>query len=216
MGYDPEGTRARILRAAVEEFSEHGSAGARVDRIAAKAGANKESIYRYYGSKRELLRRVLDEYLSTRGDEVGPDPQDPVGYPASVVRLHAPNPELVRLLAWEGLETRGPVDERSMQERQVHYDRKIEAFEQAQRDGVIDPELDVRLLLFSFLAMADWLYVSPQHARLIFGRELDDDLIEQYAKFVDALARRVVRPDTRADEAGDEAGDDRGGAASGG
>lgn len=194
MGYDPEGTRARILQAAVEEFSEHGSAGARVDRIAAKAGANKESIYRYYGSKQELLRRVLDEYLNLRGDEIGPDPDDPVSYPASVVRMHAANPALVRLVAWEGLETQGPVDDRSVQERQVHYDGKIAVIEEAQRAGVIDPELDARHLLFTFLAMADWLFVSPQHARLIFGRDVDDELIEEHADFLLEVARRIVRP----------------------
>lgn len=194
MGYDPEGTRARILRAAVEEFSERGSAGARVDRIAAKAGANKESIYRYYGSKQELLRRVLDEYLNVRGDEIGPDPDDPVSYPASVVRMHAANPALVRLVAWEGLETQGPVDDRSVQERQVHYDRKIAVIEEAQRAGIIDPELDARHLLFTFLAMADWLFVSPQHARLIFGREPDDALVESHAEFLLEVARRIVRP----------------------
>lgn len=194
MGYDPEGTRARILRAAVEEFSEHGSAGARVDRIAAKAGANKESIYRYYGSKQELLRRVLDEYLNTRGEEIGPDPDDPVSYPASLVRMHAPDPALVRLVAWEGLETRGPIDDRSVQERQVHYDRKIAVIEEAQRAGLIDPALDARHLLFTFLAMADWLFVSPQHARLIFGRDVDEELVERHADFLLEVARRIARP----------------------
>ena len=37
---DPEGMRIRILEAAKQEFSAHGLAGARVDRIAANAGAN--------------------------------------------------------------------------------------------------------------------------------------------------------------------------------
>jgi AcrR family transcriptional regulator len=195
VGYDPEGTRARILRAAVEEFAEHGSAGARVDRIAAKAGANKESIYRYYGSKQELLRRVLDEYLSTRGDDIGPDPEDPIGYPANLVRMHAPNPALVRLVAWEGLETAdGAVDDRSVQERQVHYDRKVAVLEQAQRDGVIDPDLDARHLLFAFLAMADWFFVSPQHARLIFGRDPDEKMVQDYAAFLEKVARRMAAP----------------------
>jgi len=201
MAYDPEGTRSRILRAAVEEFAEHGSAGARVDRIAAKAGANKESIYRYFGSKQGLLRRVLDEYLNTRGDEIGPDPDDPVGYPAGLVRSHAKNPALVRLVAWEGLETKGPMDEQSARERQVHYDRKIAVIEDAQRAGLIDPELDPRHLLFTFLAMADWVFVSPQHARLIFGREMDAELLEEHAQFLLEIASRVARgkPDARSD-----------------
>ena len=42
---DPEGMRLRILEAAKEEFAAHGLAGARVDRIAAKAGANKRMLY---------------------------------------------------------------------------------------------------------------------------------------------------------------------------
>ena len=38
---DAEATKARILEAATAEFAAHGIAGARVDRIAASAGANK-------------------------------------------------------------------------------------------------------------------------------------------------------------------------------
>jgi AcrR family transcriptional regulator len=47
-------TRQRIIEAALTEFSEHGLAGARVDRIAESAGANKAMIYYHFGSKRNL------------------------------------------------------------------------------------------------------------------------------------------------------------------
>jgi AcrR family transcriptional regulator len=194
VGYDPEGTRARILKAAVEEFAEHGGAGARVDRIAAKAGANKESIYRYYGSKQDLLARVLDEYLRVRGDETGPDPDDTVAYPAALVRTYAANPVLPRLLAWEGLEGGGAIDERSVRERQVHYDRKLAVFEGAQRAGEIDPGLDPRHLLLAFLGMANWLSVNPQTARMVFGRPVDDEMVEAHAKFLLECARRIAEP----------------------
>ena len=43
--------RLRILEAAKQEFSTHGLAGARVDRIAAKAGANKRMLYYHVGNK---------------------------------------------------------------------------------------------------------------------------------------------------------------------
>ena len=194
MGYDPEATRARILQAAVDEFAEHGSAGARVDRIAAKAEANKESIYRYYGSKKELLARVLDEYLRVRGDETGPDPDDAVAYPADLVRAHAANPELPRLLAWEGLEGAGAIDEQSVRERQVHYDRKLSVVEGAQQSGAIDPGLDPRHLLLAFLGMANWLFINPQTARMVFGRPVDDAMIEDHAEFLLECARRIAEP----------------------
>ena len=38
--------------------------------------ANKESIYRYFGTKDELLRRVLDRFLDERGEQLLPQSQD--------------------------------------------------------------------------------------------------------------------------------------------
>jgi AcrR family transcriptional regulator len=195
VGYDPQGTRTRILDAAVEEFAEHGSAGARVDRIAAKASANKEAIYRNYGSKRELLRRVLDEYLNVR-DLACPDPEDPTAYPADLVRGHAADTALVRLLAWEGLESGDAVDERSVAERQRHYDHKVAVLEDAQRDGRLDPGLDPRHLLLACIGMANWMFVSPQSVRVIFGRQTDDELVEAHARFLAECARRIMQPPT--------------------
>jgi len=52
--------RLRILEAAKQEFSAHGLAGARVDRIAVKAGANKRMLYYHVGNKDELYLAVLE------------------------------------------------------------------------------------------------------------------------------------------------------------
>ncbi len=57
---DPEATSQALLDAAFAEFAEHGFAGARVDRIAAIAGANKQLVYHYFGSKDELYRITLE------------------------------------------------------------------------------------------------------------------------------------------------------------
>src|SRR3978361_2359370 len=57
---DPEGMRLRILEAAKQEFAGHGLAGARVDRIAAKAGANKRMLYSPAGKKDDLYLAVLE------------------------------------------------------------------------------------------------------------------------------------------------------------
>src|ERR671937_387165 len=60
-GRDPERTRGRILEAAMTEFAHHGLGGARVDRIAERAGANKRMLYYYYGSKEALFLAVLEQ-----------------------------------------------------------------------------------------------------------------------------------------------------------
>jgi AcrR family transcriptional regulator len=57
---DPERTAATILAAAVEEFSERGYDGARVDAIAERAGTNKRMLYHYFGGKDALYLAVLD------------------------------------------------------------------------------------------------------------------------------------------------------------
>ncbi len=46
--------RERIEKAAVAEFAAFGLHGARVQRIAERAGVNKQLIYYYFGSKRQL------------------------------------------------------------------------------------------------------------------------------------------------------------------
>ncbi len=57
---DPVRSRANILQAALDEFSQKGLQGARVDEIARRAGANKRMIYHYFGNKEELFLAVLE------------------------------------------------------------------------------------------------------------------------------------------------------------
>jgi TetR/AcrR family transcriptional regulator len=58
-------SRARILDAALSEFSAHGLAGARTDRIAQAAGVNKALLYYYFESKENLYLAAL-EMISAR------------------------------------------------------------------------------------------------------------------------------------------------------
>src|ERR1700736_5374517 len=53
-------TRTRILDAALSEFSAHGLAGARTERIATAAGVNKALLYYYFESKEKLYLAALE------------------------------------------------------------------------------------------------------------------------------------------------------------
>lgn len=67
---DPAGNQERILKAATGEFARHGLGGARVDRIAARAGANKRMLYYYFGNKEALFLAALEaEYARIRAAE---------------------------------------------------------------------------------------------------------------------------------------------------
>ncbi len=58
-----ENSTSLILNAATKEFSQHGLAGARIDRIAEKAGVNKAMIYYHFGSKKKLYHTIIEHHL---------------------------------------------------------------------------------------------------------------------------------------------------------
>lgn len=53
-------TRARILEAAIRQFSQNGLAGARTEQIAEEAGVNKALLYYYFRGKDELYQAALE------------------------------------------------------------------------------------------------------------------------------------------------------------
>jgi AcrR family transcriptional regulator len=57
-------TRTRLLDAAERAFAEAGLAGARVNAIAAEAGANKAMLYYYFGDKEGLYNAVLERVFA--------------------------------------------------------------------------------------------------------------------------------------------------------
>jgi len=61
---EPEKTRAAILKAALEEFSHEGVAGARTDEIARRAGVNKALLYYYFKDKEGLYAAALERVFS--------------------------------------------------------------------------------------------------------------------------------------------------------
>src|SRR5580704_17995951 len=107
---DPEGMRKRILEAATAEFARHGYGGARIDRIAKAAGANKRMLYYHVGKKDVLYLAVLEgAYEKIRVEERGLNLEhlDP---PKAIERLigftwnyFIRNPEFLALLNTENL-----------------------------------------------------------------------------------------------------------------
>lgn len=56
-------TPQRILQAALKEFATHGLGGARMERIARKAGVNKALLFYYFSSKENLFQQLLTESM---------------------------------------------------------------------------------------------------------------------------------------------------------
>ena len=69
-GRDADRSQQAILAAARDEFAQHGLGGARMDRIAERAGLDKRLIYYYFENKDSLFSAVLEEtYRGIRAAE---------------------------------------------------------------------------------------------------------------------------------------------------
>jgi len=99
-----EATKARILQAATEEFAAYGIAGARVDRIAKAASANKNLIYVYFCNKDGLFDAVFDAHLGRGLDMVPFTPDDLPDYAGRLFDFYQKHPEVLRLATWHRLE----------------------------------------------------------------------------------------------------------------
>jgi AcrR family transcriptional regulator len=154
---DSDATRARLLDAAADEFAAHGIAGARVDRIAAEAKANKQLIYAYFGSKDALFEAVLVRHLTALTEGVPFDPEDIPGYTGRLFDYVVEHPDVLRLATWAGLERPTAVAKFEADS----YKEKLNALRAAQRDGRVDDTLAPADLLALVLGIAGaWFYAS--------------------------------------------------------
>ena len=176
-----EATKERILEAALAEFSAHGIAGARVDRIAQTAKCNKNLIYIYFEDKERLFETVLAKHLLRVHEEYPFTPDDLPGYAAKVFDFAMTNPDLMRLLAWSTLEnTKGSA------ERIATLDGKVAALTEAQEAGQVATAFPPDFLLVAILSLATaWSATSP------FGPSINPKAAERSAAIQKNLLKAV-------------------------
>jgi AcrR family transcriptional regulator len=177
-----EATRERILGAALAEFSAHGIAGARVDRIAQAAGCNKNLIYIYFEDKETLFTTVLRKHLRRVHEEQPFTPDDLPTYAAKVFDFAMANPDLMRLMAWSALEqnANGPSAGVAI------LDAKVRALAEAQNAGRVGAALPPDFLLIAVMRLATaWSAASP------FGPSVDPKAAERPAALRKCLIEAV-------------------------
>ncbi len=178
-------TKTRILDAALDEFSTRGVAGARVDRIAAAAGCNKNLLYVYFGSKENLFTVVLEQHLVRVYEDEPFTPDDLPGFAGRVFDFAMTHPDLMRLVAWSTLEqsTHFPNG------RAASHDAKIAALAQAQAEHRLDTEFSPAFLVTTVMSLA-----SSWSAAFPFGLAMHPDrtpppLADLRAQVVQAIRR---------------------------
>ena len=178
---DPQRTRATILAAATAEFAAHGLSGARVDRIAERAGTNKRMLYYYFGDKEGLWLAVLEAaYEHIRGEEMklklsDLPPADGVRALCEFTwRYFVAHPEFLALLNNENLH-RARYLKRSTNVQALNSPLVAtlsELLQRGRREGVFRPRVDPVQLYISIAALG-YFYLGNAHTlSVIFGRDL--------------------------------------------
>ena len=178
---DADRSQHTILAAARDEFAEFGLGGARMDRIATRAGLNKRLIYYYFEDKEKLFEAVLEQaYLHIREAERALHLLDLK--PADAIRrlieftwnYYLDHPEFLTLLNSANLHKARHLDE-SQRVRELNSPLVAtlgEVLERGRKDGSFRGGIDP-VQLYVSIAGLSYFYLSNNHTlSAIFGRDL--------------------------------------------
>jgi AcrR family transcriptional regulator len=190
MARDSESTRGRIFDAAFAEFARAGFAGARVDRIAAAARANKQLIYAHFGSKKALFDHVATQVVARFNNEVHFDAERLPEFAGEAYDFFAANPEVVRLGDWHALDP--PDSPGRILAIEQSLRRQIRGIAKAQAAGAVDKSFAPDELLAMIISIArSWAAGLPEF-RHSPGQERRRR--SQRRKAVVEATRRLVTP----------------------
>ncbi len=181
---DPETKRRLLFEAALAEFAEYGVAGARIDRLAKRAGISAGLVYSFYDNKDGLFEAVFDLIVEQTVSAVPIDADDLGEYAGRLYDAGTANPDVLRLVSWYQLE-RGSTAARRASTTAAMAD-KVAAIADAQARGVVTDDLTPGEILALVLTLANmWQHREPEFLDLV---EPD----RRRATVVDAV-RRLTR-----------------------
>lgn len=188
--YDSAESAKLLLEAAGVEFALKGIGGARVDKIADRAGVNKASIYTYFGNKEDLFAAVLRGRLGELAREVVVRSEDVPAYVGELFDFLCEHAEVVRLYEHEAMHYAAEDAPDFASRETYHQDRVALVREAAQGE---DP--DAESIFLSLIAMAYWFIAAPQVVRMVYGPLDDAEVKKRYRAQIVETARRVIRAD---------------------
>jgi AcrR family transcriptional regulator len=182
---DADATRAKILQAALSEFSERGLPEASTDDIADRCGVNKRMIYYYFGSKEGLylsaLESVFERFVALE-NEIDVEHLEPADAIEAMINLkidyYLENPQFVSFLAMENF----------YRARHLRKSKKLHMFRtplteviarilrRGQSSGQFRQDVDPVDFYISMCALCI-MYFSNQHSLgAIFERDMTSDV----------------------------------------
>jgi AcrR family transcriptional regulator len=173
---DGERSRNAILLEAAQLATVEGLAGLSIGRLAEAVGMSKSGLFAHFGSKEELQLATIDTASAIFKEEVL-DPAEAA--PTGIARLRVLSERFLGHVE-EGvfpggcffasvlaeLDTHpGPVRDRALQTVLDWTGRLVQAVEDAQAEGTVDPDEDPEQLAFeldAYLLLANAMFVTAQ------------------------------------------------------
>jgi AcrR family transcriptional regulator len=202
---DPERTSGSILAAAVAEFTEKGYAGARIDAIAERSGANKRMIYHYFGDKDGLYLAVLESAyagIRTAEAELHLTDLEPV---QAIERLigftwdyFIAHPEFLSILSTENLH-RAKFLRKSKRVLQLHsplVSMISDVLKRGAQRGVFRPGADPVYVYISIASLGIFYLSNRWTLSAIFARDLAaQPEIRAWGRHISAVILGYLRPE---------------------
>jgi AcrR family transcriptional regulator len=152
-------TRSRILDAARAEFAAAGFGGGRVERVASRAGSNKERIYAYFGDKRSLFSAAVASAVEEIGTVPLTDAEGLGGWAERLFDFMAGHPDTIRLLRWANLESDAPAEETDR--RLADLPRPEDVVAHWQQEGVVPAHWDPHDLVVLVWGLCEVFHTAP-------------------------------------------------------
>ncbi len=188
------------MRAAKQEFSEHGLSGARVDAIAARMRTTKRMLYYYFGSKEGLYLAVLEQvYGDIRSVEQELDLTSL--RPADAIRrmieftfdYEESHPEFIRLVSIENIHHGKHLAQSSTLRKQnmIIIDTLAALLQRGRQAGVFRADIDAVDLHLMISAFCFFRVANRHTFGTLFGCDLTAPLVR--AKHKQMIGDAIVR-----------------------
>ena len=196
-------SKKSILDAALIEFSRHGHAGARIDRIARNAGISKPMIYGYFGDKDALYAAALREaYIQIREGEaeLNLDDMDPEcairALAMFTLRHYCSNPWFISMLNTENL--RGGTTIRNIHDASDIQSTLLlklgEILKRGASDGTFRNGVNPVDFYISLASLCYFPISNIHTLRAVFNCPIDEKWLEQRGKDAGEMLVRFLHP----------------------
>lgn len=196
---EKNGTKSKLLKAAITVFGNQGYSGGSVRQIAELANTNIGAIKYHYASKEQLWKSVVDYLFDQLSKSVMKDatlwpsmsPRDRVvNSTKNYIYFCAKYPELNRIILSETIQNGDRLNWLAENHFRMFIERSIAWMAIAQENGVYPREVSVLNLVFIATSAAQNLFLMAPFVEHAFGIDVFKN--DQIEKHVDAVVKILL------------------------